>query len=247
MNEVGHVFLARLGKTCLRPGGKVVTQWLMSQAKPKGKKVLEVACNQGTTLKWLAQQGCEIVGVDLDQSALDRCRENLKRANINSVQLRRANACNLPFGDGEFDLVVNEAMLTMLPAETRLQAVKEYVRVLKPGGMLLSHDVALQGDDHANLSSALSRSINASVYPQSQQQWVELFRNAGFASVESKLFPFELLTKRGMLRDEGLLGMMKILWRARRPENRQQFQKMRTFFSQNRDQMSAIGVVSHKI
>ena len=30
--EVGHNFLARLGKTRLRPGGKLATDWLIANA-----------------------------------------------------------------------------------------------------------------------------------------------------------------------------------------------------------------------
>lgn len=71
--EVGHNFLARLGKTRLRPGGKIATDWLIANGDfHTNKKVLEVACNMGTTAIALAKQyGCQIEGVDLDESALE--------------------------------------------------------------------------------------------------------------------------------------------------------------------------------
>ena len=48
--EVGHNFLARLGKTRLRPGGRKATDWLIASGDfNKDKKVLEVACNMCTT------------------------------------------------------------------------------------------------------------------------------------------------------------------------------------------------------
>lgn len=44
--EAGHTFLAKLGKTRLRPGGKEATDWLIQQgAFSQDKQVLEVACN----------------------------------------------------------------------------------------------------------------------------------------------------------------------------------------------------------
>lgn len=44
-DEVGHNFLARLGKTRLRPGGKKATDWLIANGDfHQDKKVLEVAC-----------------------------------------------------------------------------------------------------------------------------------------------------------------------------------------------------------
>ena len=46
-DEVGHNFLARLGKTRLRPGGKKATDWLIANGDfSQDKKVLEVACNK---------------------------------------------------------------------------------------------------------------------------------------------------------------------------------------------------------
>lgn len=44
--EAGHTFLAKLGKTRLRPGGKEATDWLIQQgAFSQDKQVLEVAYN----------------------------------------------------------------------------------------------------------------------------------------------------------------------------------------------------------
>ncbi|MBU7165979.1 SAM-dependent methyltransferase, partial [Staphylococcus aureus] len=41
--EAGHTFLAKLGKTRLRPGGKEATDWLIQQgAFSQDKQVLEV-------------------------------------------------------------------------------------------------------------------------------------------------------------------------------------------------------------
>ena len=43
-NEPGHEFLARLGKTRLRPGGREATEWLLSHVDfTADTRVLEVA------------------------------------------------------------------------------------------------------------------------------------------------------------------------------------------------------------
>lgn len=55
--KAGHTFLASLGKTRLRPGGIEATEWLFQQAGfTADSKVLEVACNMGTTSIELAQR-----------------------------------------------------------------------------------------------------------------------------------------------------------------------------------------------
>lgn len=89
-DEVGHNFLARLGKTRLRPGGKKATDWLIANGDfSQDKKVLEVACNMGTTAIGLAKQfGCHIEGVDLDENALAKAQ-----ANIEANGLQEKNSC----------------------------------------------------------------------------------------------------------------------------------------------------------
>ena len=139
-DQTGHHFLARLGKTRLRPGGRFATEWLINQTRfAPDTQVLEVACNMGTTAVGLAQRfGCHITGVDLDENALEKARQNIRAAGLEHlVQVQHANATELPFPDNSFDVVINEAMLTMLPLANKEMAVAEYFRVLKPGGVLI--------------------------------------------------------------------------------------------------------------
>ena len=138
--EVGHNFLARLGKTRLRPGGRKATEWLIASGDfNKEKKVLEVACNMCTTAIGLAKQyGCQIEGVDLDEHALEKAQANIEANGLQEkIHVQRANAMKLPFEDESFDIVINEAMLTMLPVEAKKKAIAEYFRVLKPNGYCL--------------------------------------------------------------------------------------------------------------
>lgn len=127
--EAGHTFLAKLGKTRLRPGGKEATDWLIQQgAFSQDKQVLEVACNMCTTSIYLAHTyGCHIQGVDINKKALEKAQENISAAGLESyIQVQQANAVKLPFDDNQFDIVLNEAMLTMLPIAIKEKALREY-------------------------------------------------------------------------------------------------------------------------
>ena len=47
----GHDFLKMLGRTRLRPGGGIMTDWLLDQVQiDKDMRILEVACNRGENL-----------------------------------------------------------------------------------------------------------------------------------------------------------------------------------------------------
>lgn len=248
-DEVGHNFLARLGKTRLRPGGKVATDWLIANGDfNKNKKVLEVACNMGTTAIQLAKEyGCHVIGIDLDEEALEKARANIKEQNVEElVQVQRANATKLPFADNSFDIVLNEAMLTMLPQEAKQKAIQEYLRVLKPNGFLLTHDVMLKSEQADELLEELRDAIHLTVFPLTKENWKSLFHHCGFRNVDVYSGEMSLLSPKGLIYDEGVLGAMKILGNALKPENRETFTKMYKTFNEHDDQMGFIAICSQK-
>ena len=185
--EVGHNFLARLGKKRLRPGGITATNWLIEQGQfSKDSHVLEVACNMCTTSIELAQTyGCSIEGVDRDPKALEKARANICEAGLDElVHVQQANAMKLPFPDDSFDIIIYEAMLTMLGDEAKIKAIKEYLRVLNPGGRLLTHDVSFTEERMGEQLASLRQTINANVEPLHVANWQKLFEEQGFSSVK---------------------------------------------------------------
>ena len=251
MHEPGHEFLARLGKTRLRPGGREATEWLLDHVDfTADTRVLEVACNMGTTMVALAEaHGCRITGLDMNPKALEKARANIAAHGLNDViDVLEGNALALPFPDATFDVVINEAMLTMLPRENKAKAVAEYFRVLKPGGVLLTHDVALRTTDEAEaaeLRAGISRAINVNVDPLPHALWEKLLRDAGFA-IEIQTGDMTLLDPAGLVRDEGFDGAMKIIRNGLRTENLDRFRKMFNFFFDHNKEFSYIAVVSKK-
>ncbi|MCW9711067.1 class I SAM-dependent methyltransferase [Avibacterium sp. 21-586] len=247
--EMGHNFLARLGKTRLRPGGRKATEWLIANGDfNANKKVLEVACNMGTTAIDLASKfGCHIEGVDLDENALEKARKNIAEKGLqDKIHVQRANAMKLPFADNSFDIVINEAMLTMLPVEAKIKAVREYYRVLKPNGFLLTHDVMLTTDNAEEVIQQLRDAINVTVTPLSKQGWKSVFLDAGFRNVETYSGDMTLLSPTGMIYDEGILGTAKIIRNALKAENRPTFKKMFKVFNDPNKQLYFIALCSQK-
>lgn len=71
-------------------------------------------------------------------------------------------------------------MLTMLNNSAKEKAIKEYLRVLKPGGRLLTHDVSYQDEDTAKLIDQLRHTMNINVAPLKIDDWQNLFLQNGF-------------------------------------------------------------------
>lgn len=247
--EAGHTFLARLGKTKLRPGGIEATEWLIEQAHiDADTKVLEVACNMGTTMISLAKRyGCTVVGVDQDRSALEKADANIAANGLqDKITTVRANAAKLPFDDASFDVVINEAMLTMLAPQMKQKALAEYARVLKPGGLLLTHDVALnisEDADRTPILEGMRRAINVPAQPLREPEWASLIESAGFTP-KVKAGGMTLMSPRGMIKDEGVKGTVRIVRNGLKRENRAMFKGMFTFFRSNASQLGYVAFAS---
>lgn len=246
--EPGHSFLARLGKTKLRPGGIEATNWLIDQAHIKADtKVLEVACNMGTTMMSVAQHyGCHVIGIDQSPAAIAKAQKNIAKNHLtDQLEVFQGNAMKLPFEDESFDVVINEAMLTMLSERAKHKAIAEYYRVLKHGGVLLTHDVCLMKGDSPELIRALGEAIHVHAQPLTSENWQREFSDAGF-SVEQNYGAMTLMNPAGMIHDEGFFRAVKIVFNGLKPRNRQQFFKMFRFFKGHRDQLGYIANFSRK-
>jgi Methylase involved in ubiquinone/menaquinone biosynthesis len=235
----------------LRPGGKRATDWLILQANINADtKILEVACNMGTTAIELAQRyGCRIIGVDLNEEALEKARRNAVAHGVaDRVQFMRGNARALQFDDASFDIVINEAMLTMLNEKDKLKALQEYARVLKPGGCLLTHDMVLKetGTKRDNTLERLRATINVKASPLSSEEWDTLLSEQGF-SVTALTGSMSLLSPSGMIRDEGFFNTLRIIKNALKSQNRPAFMRMFRMFRESKERFGFIATCSRKM
>ncbi len=112
-----------------------------------GQRVLEIGCGTGDLLLAAkrAQPEAAVVGLDPDLAALARAHRKARRRGL-AVQLDRGYADELPYADDSVDVVLSSFMLHHLPAGEREQAMREVLRVLRPGGALHLVDVGGSGD-----------------------------------------------------------------------------------------------------
>lgn len=92
-------------------------------------QILDAGCGTGGAMVYLAQFG-RVTGFDYSPYALAYCRRRkLKR-------LSRAGVEGLPFADASFDLVASIDVLYHEAVTDYQRALREFQRVLKPGGRL---------------------------------------------------------------------------------------------------------------
>lgn len=97
-------------------------------------RVLDVGCGGGFLSNRLAQAGHSVVGVDLSESSLEVAR---RHDPTGRVEYRVANALELPFPNGSFEVVT--AMDFLEHVEEPARVVSEAARVLAPGGLFFFH------------------------------------------------------------------------------------------------------------
>ena len=224
----GHDFLKMLGRTRLRPGGGIMTDWLLNQVQiDKDMHVLEVACNGGDNLiRVYTKYKCKIVGIDNDQIAVGQAKENIKILALDKeIEVMKMDALNLDFKNETFDLIINEAMLTMLTNEDKTKALENYHRVLKKGGYLLTHDVAVENQNE-DIKRQLSRFTNMDVYPLTVENWNKLLIENSFRPFSQRTGKMILLDRDTIIKDEGPVGAENFYKKAYSEENRDRFTKM---------------------
>jgi ubiquinone/menaquinone biosynthesis C-methylase UbiE len=103
-------------------------------AELRPARILETAAGTGAVTESLhdAVPEAEIVATDLNQPMLDVAAERVRRGN---VRFLAADAQELPFEDGSFDLIVCQFGAMFFP--DRVRAHSEARRVLRPGGHYL--------------------------------------------------------------------------------------------------------------
>lgn len=102
----------------------------------RGRRVLEIGVGAGSDFRSWVENGALATGIDLTEAGIRLTREHLavKGLERDAQELRRADAEELPFADGTFDIVYSYGVLHCTP-DTEA-AFAEAFRVLKPGGRL---------------------------------------------------------------------------------------------------------------
>jgi ubiquinone/menaquinone biosynthesis C-methylase UbiE/DNA-binding transcriptional ArsR family regulator len=103
-------------------------------------RYVDLGTGTGRMLELLAPQADEAIGIDLSREMLSFARASLGNADLDRVQVRQGDICNLPMDDASADLVTLHQVLHFLDEPDR--AVAEALRILKPGGRLIVADFA---------------------------------------------------------------------------------------------------------
>jgi 2-polyprenyl-6-hydroxyphenyl methylase/3-demethylubiquinone-9 3-methyltransferase len=121
----------------LRAENKAKFPWILNKLRTfcdHHGSILDVGCGGGFLSNELARQGYKVTGVDLSPESLKVARAYDV---TKSVSYQEADAFKLPFPDASFDALT--AMDFLEHVERPDLVIKEFSRVLKPGGLFFFH------------------------------------------------------------------------------------------------------------
>jgi ubiquinone/menaquinone biosynthesis C-methylase UbiE len=102
-------------------------------------RILDIGCGSGVPTMELARLGQgEVVGIDIDQSALDKLARKIREAGFSDrVQAVNCSILDMAFPDESFDIVWSEGSVFVIGFK---RGIQEWKRLLKPGGFMVIHD-----------------------------------------------------------------------------------------------------------
>ncbi len=149
-----------------------------------GENVLDVGCGTGSlaiAAKRKAGPEGEVHGVDAAPEMIEVARQKAAKKGLD-VGFRVGLIEEIPFPDGQFDLVLNSFVLHHLPHDLKRKGFAEIRRVLKPGGRFLVADLASAGD--SLIGRLMMVLIGHGRMHSDAAELTAMMEDAGFADVE---------------------------------------------------------------
>lgn len=115
------------------------TKELISRFLGPSRDIYDIGGGAGYYADWLATKGHRVTMVELAEAAVEKARAS-QSAHYEAIA---EDACSLPFKDASADACLLLGPLYHLQEkEDRMQALKEALRVLRPGGLLFAAGIS---------------------------------------------------------------------------------------------------------
>ena len=119
---------------------------LVSAARLTGtERILDIATGPGYIAEAFAKNSREVLGMDLTEAMLAIARARTEERGVKNISFSAGDAQNLPFDDGQFDVVV--CRLALHHVQQPAKVLSGMARVCRRGGMVLVEDI--YGSEHA--------------------------------------------------------------------------------------------------
>ena len=95
---------------------------------------MEVACGTGVVFKKIValNPNGQNIGIYLSPDMLEKAKSRLKKSKFSNYELKEGDVLNLDFEENSFDLIVNNFMVDLMPADTFDKIAEVFYGLTKP-------------------------------------------------------------------------------------------------------------------
>jgi ubiquinone/menaquinone biosynthesis C-methylase UbiE len=177
VKELPYVqLLALLGESNLPPGGLASIRQLGQHTHLRpGLRVLHAGCNAGFLSRELARRtGCEVHGIDLAKDMVDAAISRALQEGLSGVvHHKQMDMRSMQFPDASFDVVLAGGSLAFV--EGHAQAVNEWLRVVKPYGLVADVEFYYRVEPPAEVRRDVAQVIGVEVPLYDRYYWQRTF------------------------------------------------------------------------
>src|SRR5208337_2707459 len=105
----------------------------------ESEALLDAGCGTGVNILRLHSRVRAIIGIDYAWGSLERCQKRIHAHKIKNANLCHASATAIPLPDCSVDRILCLSVMQYLNDEEFRKALREFVRVLTPGGVVILH------------------------------------------------------------------------------------------------------------
>lgn len=230
-------FVAKTQQVNSPPGSyDTIKEWIREGFITAQSNVLEIGCTMGFNSYHIRRYtGAEVTGVDLSSESVKKATQ---LCGCTGVKFLEADGKKLPFSDSSFTHVVIGGHLPWVSRAERVSHISEALRVLKPGGMILTSLYYFKNPPKKALVEKFNKAFNTQLDVDADYDyWSSLFdREELFCENENN---YEIILPDDE-RTQQYLGAMS-------GESRKQWEKKVDLFIENGSYLNFFVKVLHKV
>jgi SAM-dependent methyltransferase len=133
----------------------------------------DMGCGPGHVARYLSERGVQVIGVDLSP-AMVSCAQRLNPG----IEFKQGDMRSLDIADGAWGGIAAFYSIIHIPRPEVVEVLREFKRVLRPGGLLL---LALHiGEDVLHLDEWWGQQVSVDFHFFRPEEMVGFLRTAGF-------------------------------------------------------------------
>jgi len=151
----------------------------------EGDSVLDLGSGAGNdcfVARAIVGETGKVTGIDFTDAMLEKAQKNVAKLGFSNVEFIKGDIEKMPLADNQFDVIVSNCVLNLVPDKTR--AFSEIMRVLKPGGHFCVSDVVTKGELPQKLQKDAEMYAGCVSGAIDMDQYVSIIREQGFQNIE---------------------------------------------------------------